>query len=171
MKNQTNLNLRNQAKFSINEIIPVIEKRITEILRLPYAIYPIVEEFDDCNYVILKYIAFPKDSIKELENHFSINNHDFVYKITDKKHATLHEINVNEKFNYLNCNYIQTLIDGNLAFPIMEKEVSKKELILTLISDFKEKYYLFESLFNYDEDLSFLDNTIIEFAKEKVKQK
>ena len=171
MENQINLNLRNQAKFSINEIIPVIEKRITEILRLPYEIYPIVEEFDDCNSVILKYIAFPKDSIKELENHFSINNHDFVYKITDKKHATLHEINVNEKFNYLNCNYIQTLIDGNLAFPIMEKEVPKKELILTLISDFKEKYYLFESLFNYDEDLSFLDNTIIEFAREKVKQK
>ena len=53
----------------------------------------------------------------------------------------------------------------------MEKEVPKKELILTLISDFKEKYYLFESLFNYDEDLSFLDNTIIEFAREKVKQK
>lgn len=170
MKPQVNQYLKCQAKFSMNEIIPILEQRISKCFNMEFVIYPWICDFDDMNYDILKYIALPKQAAKEITNAFTKNNTTYIYNIRDKNHAYFYQATKKDKKNYLEkANYLQTLIDGGLAFVLTEKMLSKEELPMRLISDFKEEYYLWDSIFVYPEDLSFLDTTIENFAKQKIK--
>lgn len=165
-----NNRLQNQAKFSMNELIPVMEKRMTQQMNYPYVIRPWIYEELHATKAKLCYIAFPEGADKNLFPSFSYNNKKYIYEVIDRKHAKFYLANNEDLLNLeRQSNYLQTLLEGNLAFIITEQTVEKIELLRRLISDSNEDYYLWKDIFKYPEELEFLNSSIEDFAKQKVK--
>lgn len=162
--------LRNQAKFSMKELIPFLEKKISKELNYEYVIRPWICDFENMSEAKMYYMAIPRDIDNGIQVAFTRNNKTYIYETIDKKHDLFYQAKKKdiERMN-VRMNQLKTLMDGGLAFILTEKNIKKNEIFLTMVSDSNEEYYLFNEFFVYPEHLSFLNKTIEEFAHQKVK--
>lgn len=166
--------LRYQAYFSMKELIPILEKEISEKLNLDYVIRPWICDFHNMSEAKMYYIAIPKDVDCGIQVSFTQNNQIYIYETIDKNHDHFHVgeyqdlVHIEHRVEH-RAEYLRKLLNNGIAFILTEKNIKKSDIFLTLVSDDKKDYYLFNNFFVYPEKLFFLNDTIEKFAKQKVK--
>lgn len=162
--------LKYKSKFSMKEIIPVLENKMSETLNYEVVIRPWICDFENMSEAKMYYIAIPKCNDNGIQVSFTINNKTYIYETIDEKHDHYYQANKDDIIKMkTKKEQLKNLINDGLAFIITEKNIKKSDIILTLVSDSKEEYHLFNGLFTYSEQLDFLNSTIEDFAKQKIK--
>lgn len=159
--------LRNQAKFSIDEIIPVLEEKISTMKNEEYMIDFFITGNSEKGLLDVRYLAFPKQEsyVKAL---FAHKGNVYKYKIQDKKHASLKSIDATKlDYEHLCFNNLLEIKESENVFLIGHEYISVQELFAYLLMPHKEDYHLRNDFFCYDEQLDMLDETITEFVKKK----
>ena len=164
-------NLRYQAKFSMEEIIPLLEEKISSIQGKEYKIDFFITNYGDSRTLDVRYLAFPKQEsyIKAL---FSYNG--FIYKYTkkDDRHDSIQKIDSSNVDNdHINFKNMMDIRENNEVFLIAKEELPIEEAFKFLVMPHEEQYYLHKDFFCYNGELDEIENTIVEFAKKKIPTK
>ena len=153
--------LRNNAQFSTDEIMPVLEKKISEMMGKEYKIdFFITNKGDSTTLLDVYYMAFPKQEayikaafVHENMKSVPVQNYD------EKKVRNL----TAEFLPHFGNNF-----DINEVLLIGKEDIKVKEAMEYLLLPHKPKYHLFNNFFCYSEELDQVNETIVEFAKQKV---
>ena len=160
-----------QSKFSIDEIIPALEKKISALKGKEYKIDFFITNSNNSSNLSVRYLAFPKQEsyVKAL---FSYNN--FIYKFTkeDDKHETLTKIDAsNIDTTNINFSNMMEIKEDDKIFVIAKEEIQIDKAFYYLTMPHEEQYYLHDNFFCYNEELDEIGDTITEFAKKKIPRK
>lgn len=164
-------NLRNQAKFSMEELIPVLEGKISSMKGNEYKIDFFITNSQNSRMLNVHYLAFPKQDsyVKAL---FSYNGFIYKYIKKDENHGCLQKIdssNVND--NHINFRNMMEIQENHEVFLIAKENLPIEKGFHFLTMPHEEQYYLYNDFFCYNEELDEMENTIVEFAKKKIPTK
>ena len=160
-----------QAKFSMDEIIPALEKKISSLTGEEYTIDFFITNSNDSGTLNVRYLAFPKQEsyVKAL---FSYE--DFIYKFTktSKSNETLKKIDAsNIDTSHMNFSSMMEIQESEKVFLIAQEEIQIGRAFCYLTMPHEERYYLYNDFFCYNPELDALSDTITEFANKKIPQK
>lgn len=154
-----------QAEFSMDEIIPALEKKISCMRNEDYSIDFFITNTDDSKTLEVRYVAFPKQEsyTKAL---FRYKNSICRYTKIDEKHEFFEQLPLSARFDD-----ILDIQDNNKAFLIAKENIPVTTVMAYLIMPHEERKLLLDNFFCYNEELDELDDTITCFAKKKIPQK
>jgi len=175
MENPVNW-LKKQAQFSTNEIMPVLEQKISSMMGEEYQIdFFIANNRNNDSLVDVHYLAFPKREAY-MKAAFVYENNLYLFAKENRIHETLKTV-VSEKYD---INHIKSLsmldlwaFEGNQEnnekiFIIGKETVKSKDAVAYLILPHRPKYHLDNKFFCYGEELDEIGDTIAGFAMQKV---
>ncbi len=167
MKNACSL--RNTAEFSMHDLLPILKKRIKELYGEDYTVDTFIWNNPGEKYAKVVYAAFKERETYTKAKYYN-RNHLYTYKKIDKEHEglTTEEVKLKSIID-LNLGYdLEVLNDVNTMI-IASEFVENNNILEILMFNRKEKKYLQNNFFCYDEELYGINDTIEEFAKQKVK--
>ena len=160
--------LQYQAKFSIDEIIPALENKLTDMYNKEYTIDCFINSVEGAKTLEARYLAFPK---RESYNKAFIKYDDSVYtyeKINDKKQVFKKQ--PASKFKKVEFNL--DIKENEEVFLIGHQYITVDQAMFYLTLPHKEEYLLHKDFFCYDSRFDeSLGNVITEFAKTKTPKK
>lgn len=170
--------LKNNAEFSTDEIMPVLEKKISEMMGKEYKIdFFITNKGESTSLLEVHYMAFPKQEAY-VKAAFVHNDSLYVYSKENDKHENIKSVPVQnydiEKVRSLTAEFLTEFgnnIDKEEVFLIAKENIKIKDAMQYLLLPHKPKYHLFNNFFYYSEELDEINETIVEFAKQKVPTK
>lgn len=157
--------LRYNAKFSTDEIMPVIEKEISLIVGEEYIIDFFITNEDNSSILDVYYFAFPKQE-SYIKAAFSYDGVTYTYTKENDKRA-LYKAEENEQTNSIKVD----IIDNDKSILIAKEKIKIEDAFYYLIAPHDEKYLLYNDFFCYDENYDELSNVITDFVKKKVPTK
>lgn len=163
--------LKYQSKFSMDEIIPVLEEKISKIKGQDYMVDFFITNEKNSSTLEVRYLAFPKQEayIKGL---FSYNN--CIYKFTkkDERHESLKKYSLNDnEIPNIDFKNALDIKENENVYLIAKEEISIKDSFKYLTMPHEERTLLFNDFFCYEQELDELSDTIVDFAKKKTPQK
>lgn len=163
-KDQLNY-LKYQTKFSVDEIIPVLENKISKIKNEDYMIDFFITNEDESSLLDVTYFAFPR---KDAYTKMIINYKGFTYTYTktSNNRESLKKIATKD----IESTKLDIMNDEN-SIIIAKEKVQIKNVFKYLILPHEEQYHLFNNFFCYEPEFDELSDTITEFAKKKTPQK
>lgn len=164
--------LRNQSKFSIDEIIPVLEEKISSMMNEEYKVdFFITNKGDSTTLLNVNYVAFPKQE-SYIKAAFTHDGYLYSYSKEDEQHERFKKVPTSDcnihSFDYKD---LLTNTQDKKVFIIGKEIIKVEEALAFLLLPHKEKYYLFNNFFCYGEEMDELSETIAGFAKQKVPTK
>lgn len=170
--------LKNNSQFSTDEIMPILEKEISKMMGKEYKIdFFITNKGDSTTLLDVHYLAFPKQETY-MKAAFVYNESLYLYSKDDNKHENIKRVPVknydSEKVRNLPTKFLAQFgnnVSEDEVFLIGKEDIKIKEAMEYLLLPHKPKYHLFNNFFCYEEKFDNLDETIVEFAKQKVPTK
>lgn len=157
--------LRYNAKFSTDEIMPILQEKISSILGEEYIIDFFIVNEDNSSILDVYYLAFPKQE-SYMKASFIHDGLKYTYVKENDKNAFYKA----EETNDVNPTKID-IIDDNRSILIAKEKIDIKNVFGYLIAPHNEKYLLYNDFFCYDEEYDELSNVITDFVKKKVPTK
>ena len=163
--------ISHNAKFSTEEIMPLLEQKISSIMNEEYVIdFFITNGIESSEVLEVSYYAFPKEiSNSYLKMAFIHNNFLYTYIKEDSKHE-YYKKDLAHRYVIQDTNFKNILLGQLKDHILIAKEIiSVNDVFGYLTLPHKEKYHLFDNFFQYDENWDeILNKTIENFAKQKV---
>lgn len=178
MENPVNW-LKNRTQFSTDEIMPVLEQKISSMMGKEYQIdFFITNNKNNDSLVDVHYLAFPKREAY-MKAAFVYKNNLYLFTKEDRIRETLKTV-VSEKYD---INHIKSLSmfdlwsfegnqeDNEKIFMIGKETIKIEDVIKYLIFPHDSKFHLLNGFFCYAQELDEIGDTIENFAKQKVSTK
>ena len=160
-------NLRYQVKFSMDEIIPVLEEKISKIKGEDYKIDFFVTNEKNASTLEVRYLAFPKQD-SYIKGFFSYNNCIYKYIKKDERHESLKKYNLKDhEIPNIDFKNVLDIKENEKVYLIAKEDLSIKDSFKYLTMPHEEKTLLFNDFFCYEQELDELGDTIVDFAKKK----
>ena len=157
--------LRYKAKFSTDEIMPIIQKEISSMFKEEYEIDFFITNEDNSSMLDVYYFAFPKQE-SYIKASFSYDGVTYTYTKENDKRALYKEEETDQP------NYIKVdIINDEKSILIAKEKIKIEDAFYYLVAPHDEKYLLYNDFFCYDEKYDELSNVITDFVKKKVPNK
>lgn len=160
--------LQYQSKFSIDEIIPVLENKLTNMYDKEYTIDCFINSIYDTKTLEVRYLAFPK---RESYIKAFIKYYDTVYtyeKLDDKRQVFKKQ----PASNFEKVDFNLDIEENEEVFLIGHQYITVDQAMFYLTLPHKEEYLLHNDFFCYDSKFDeSLGDVITKFAKTKTPKK
>ncbi len=161
-------NLRESAKFSMEELIPILEEQISSMQGEEYKIDFFITNEGNCSLLDVCYLAFPK---KEAYTKALFSYNGFIYRYV-KKSDTIGSLQKLEasQFSEEELTTLKSLeiTENDEVFLIAKEKLPINKSFNYLVMPQEERYLLFKDFFCYGKQLDEISSTIEEFAQKKV---
>ena len=162
-------NWLSNIQFSIDEIMPLLEEKISSIMRREYKIDFFITNQGSSNCRLdVQYFAFPKEETSYIKMFFIHDGYIYTYSIEDDKHAILKKVamssyNIKEIDirNKLHAQHSDLILIG-------QETINVEDALKYLLLPHTPQYHLFNNFFCYNESIDEISDTIESFSKQKV---